>query len=171
MNEHVDDSSCSCYAITPKLIHGNDLNSNQKAFVDALDKGIDNMKPLNEDKMFFRGTSSKYIISRINNGKFVYKSFMSASRRLGEAIRFLDSDTPALLKFAATRGSKVLDISNPEIGSLEIEEVLFGRDLTISIEQMMYDCWTTNMEDEDRLAFSLFFINPKIQFFTISIHH
>lgn len=153
-SDHDDEDSCSCFAITPKLAAGRKLNKQQEELVNILTDGIANQDSLVEQKMFFRGTFASLLSLHLGAGRFVYRPFISATERPLEAIRFLDPDSPALLSVVAPPGCKMLKISNLSVACLENKEVLFQKELSLSVDEMTRDRWFSTLKGEDALALS-----------------
>lgn len=169
-SDYADVNSCSCYAITPKLAAQETLNGQQRELVDTLSDGIAKQDPLTEERILFRGTSASVFAAHPGEDRFVYRPFMSASKRLLEAMRFLDPDSPALLTLVAPPGCRMLRISDSAVACLENEEVLLQKELTISVDELPWSQWSATLNEADSLAFGL---NPPPQgtrYFRINLH-
>ncbi len=134
----------SCYSSTPRLIRGETLSCQQQAIVEQLDVFLQQATPLTEELIVYRGCAPQHLCCLPNKP---YPSFMSASKALAEALRFVDG---CLVRIRCPVGSRVLNVSpnNQTTATLEREEVLLARNSQFDMEE--WDFWST-ASDCDKL--------------------
>jgi len=134
-SSEADPDSVSCYGITPRLAGEMPLSVAQQELVDRLRDGIALQLPSVSEEVFYRGSSFKYFENNLVGEPFVYMPFISATKELGEALRFLKEEEPVILTVIAPSGSKFKQISDASVATLENYEVLFQDALTVEISE------------------------------------
>lgn len=127
-----DLDGCSCFAITPRLISPTQYGSLTDAhheLISALDKGFTDVEPAAEGFTVYRGGPSEFVNIVQASADGVYPSFVSTSRQIAEAVRFLLPYRPksALLRIRCPIGTRFLNISGVGVSTLEQAEVLLPR--------------------------------------------
>lgn len=134
-SSEINCDGASCYSITPRLAADSELNEKQQELIDALQVGIEAGPASESDEIFYRGMSYIHIKPYAECVAVNYRPFISVSKNIGEACRFLIGNEPVFLKIYAPVGVKRLHLSSPN-ASLEKEEYLFSRNSTITISEL-----------------------------------
>ncbi len=149
-DENLD--GCSCFAITPRLIRPGQygpLTDAHLELITALDGGFADAVPAENSFTVYRGAPSEFVNIVRASADGVYPSFVSTSRQIGEAVRFLPPFRPksALLRISCPVGTRFLDVSGVGIGTLEQAEVLLPRASRFTVT-----AWTpTDLTESERL--------------------
>ena len=122
----------SCSRITPCLMRGGFelLSSKQQEIVNQLDDCLRKAVPSKDEIVVYRGCKLNHLSCLPHKP---YPSYMSASKKFGEALKFIED---CLVQIVCPPGTKYLNVSpnQSKMSTLEHDEILLPRNCSFDIE-------------------------------------